>query len=500
MQHLTPRLRSAALPSLWAAMLFAGTIAVLGAATWFAYHRSYSVAVGLFVAPGLILLSIALLQRVLRQEPYPVMRSIVLWGLLLKMLGAFGRYGMAYLMYGGSDATLYDRWGRVIAGLLRQGIFDVETGASGSAGTEFIRLVTGVIYTFIGPSQIGGFLVFSWLGFWGLFFFYRAYRVTFPDANPILFGCLLFFVPSMFFWPSGIGKEAWIMFTLGLATLGCAKLFRSRLSGFWQAAVGTLGVAAVRPHIAVLLVVSMVVGYTLGRVESGAGKGINPILKGLVITVLLIGALMVANNAAQYFGVEDASLDSATEVASQANRRTTQGGSEFNAPNPQSLGGFPLAALTVLYRPFVFEAHNLQGLLTALETAFFLGLTIVCLPRLVRNARQFRRSGFLLASLVYVALFTYFFGAIGNFGIIARQRVQVLPFLFFILAAPESIHTRRSELGVRAQGEAGLLADPELRAGQAGRHHEVNRRLDSAWGEVLRPSSGASSGGEPCVH
>lgn len=451
MQHVNPRMRRAAMPSLFALAMMAAIVGLLAVATWLAFNRSYSVAVAMLGAPAIIAISIPLLRKAQRLEPNSTMRQIIFWGLVLKVLGAFGRYGMTYFVYGYSDATEYDMWGRAIAGTLRSGSLAFDVGKESIIGTGFVRLLTGIVYTFIGPSQMGGFLVFAWFGFWGLFFFYRAYRVTFPDANPLFFGCLIFFVPSMFFWPSSIGKEAWITFTLGLATLGCAKLFRSQLRGFWQAIAGTLGVAVVRPHVAVLLVVSMVVGYALGRVETSGGKRMKPVYKVLVVVVLLGGAVLAADNAAKFFGVEDASIESATTVTETVNKNTSQGGSEFDAPNPQSVGEFPLALVAVLYRPFISEAKNLQGLVAAAESSLFLLLTLVCLPRIVRNARQFRRNGFLLACLVYIMLFTYFFGSIGNFGIIARQRVQVLPFLFMVLAVPAASRVTAGKPAVQAR-------------------------------------------------
>lgn len=455
MQHVSPRLRSAAKPALWGFLLFGGITGLLAAATWLAYYRSYSVAVALIGAPAMLAISIPLLRRAQRLETNPIMRHILLWGLVAKMVGAFARYAMAYWIYGASDAAGYDLRGRAIAAVLHSGSFAIQTQSGSFTGTGFVEVLTGVVYTFIGPSQLGGFLVFAWLGFWGLFFFYKAYRLTFPDTSPLYYGCLLFFVPSMFFWPSSIGKEAWVLFALGLATLGSARLFRSQVSGLWQAALGTVGVALARPHVAVIFVASMVVGYALGRVENRSGKRMNRAVKLVVVAALVGGAFIAANNAAKYFGVEDASLDSATAVAAEANRRTSQGGSEFNAPNPQSLVEFPAAVLTVLYRPFLFEARNLQALISAVEASLFLGLTLFALPRIVRNTSQFRRNGYLLACLIYVLLFTYFFGSIGNFGIIARQRIQVLPFLFVILAMPaRNADAVRSSLHVRTAQES----------------------------------------------
>ena len=34
-----------------------------------------------------------------------------------------------------------------------------------------------------GPTKLGGFLVFSWLGFWGLYLAFRAFRIAFPDDD-----------------------------------------------------------------------------------------------------------------------------------------------------------------------------------------------------------------------------------------------------------------------------------------------------------------------------
>ena len=42
----------------------------------------------------------------------------------------------------------------------------------------------------------------------------------------------------------------------------------------------------------------------------------------------------------------------------------------------------------------------------------------------------------MIFSLAYVAAFVFAFSVVGNFGILARQRIQVLPFLLVLLALP----------------------------------------------------------------
>ena len=47
-------------------------------------------------------------------------------------------------------------------------LFATETG------TRFIEGLTGAVYTLVGSSRLGGFLVFAWFSFWGLAFCVKA--------------------------------------------------------------------------------------------------------------------------------------------------------------------------------------------------------------------------------------------------------------------------------------------------------------------------------------
>ena len=61
-----------------------------------------------------------------------------------------------------------------------------------------------------------------------MFYLYRAFTIAIPDGNRRSYARLLFFLPSMLYWPSSIGKEAWMLFTLGLAAFGTARLLTGR--------------------------------------------------------------------------------------------------------------------------------------------------------------------------------------------------------------------------------------------------------------------------------
>ena len=47
-----------------------------------------------------------------------------------------------------------------------------------------------------------------------------------------------------------------------------------------------------------------------------------------------------------------------------------------------------------------------------------------------------RRRPYATFAFAYTLMFVYAFAAIANFGILSRQRTQVLPFVFVLLALP----------------------------------------------------------------
>ena len=69
----------------------------------------------------------------------------------------------------------------------------------------------------------------------------------------------------------------------------------------------------------------------------------------------------------------------------------------------------------------------------------------------------------LRARYVAVFMFCYVFAFIGNFGILARQRSQLLPFVFVLVALPATAQAQRRMAGYREQRAraAEAPAEPE---------------------------------------
>ena len=187
------------------------------------------------------------------------------------------------------------------------------------SGTPFIRLVTGLIYIVTKPTIFGGFVVFSWLSFLGLFFFYKAIVVGFPEANHRRYAYLVFFLPSMLYWPSSIGKEAWISFGLGLASYGVALILRHQPLGYPVAGLGLLATAGPRPHITVLCTVALGMAYVLRR-RSWSDSTLGPVSKVVGIVVMLAAGVVVVSKAAAFFEVDSVTSGSVDSVFEYTDR------------------------------------------------------------------------------------------------------------------------------------------------------------------------------------
>jgi hypothetical protein len=194
----------------------------------------------------------------------------------------------------------------------------------------------------------------------------------------------------------------------------------------------------VRPHVAGLLALALGTAYVLRPIRKELGA-LGPIAKVAgVVTVSVLALVLVAYT--DRF-LEESAIDTGggvTAVIRETTERTSQGGSGFEPSVLESPVRAPLAVVTVLFRPFIFEAHNVTAAVAALETTFLLGLTILRFRWIWGAIRSFRRRPYVAMALVYTGLFVLAFSGFANFGLLTRERVQLLPFFLLLLVIPPS--------------------------------------------------------------
>lgn len=402
--------------------------------------------VGLIVAPILVAVTLPLARAADRAFPGVDAASIVMLGLGAKLVGVQVRYYVIEGVYRGvGDSTGYDTWGRRLAPQFLDFDFTVDLGRS-VLGTGFLRYLSGLVYVIVGSHQFAAFLVFGFFAFMGVYLLYRAFGLAVPGADMRRFGLLAFLWPSMLFWPSSVGKDSWVLLCIGVASYGIARILTVRPGAFLITGLGLAGVVAVRPHVAILLGAAVVPAYFLRR--GGRTSPLAPAAKVIGLAVLLVGFSVVAAQAERFFGFEDLDSGSVEEVLVETQGRTSQGGSAYTPVVVRNPIQYPWAVVTVLVRPFPTEADNGQMLFTSLEGFVLLLLIGLSIPRLASIRQLATRHSYVVFVLMYVAMFCFAFAAMGNFGILARQRVQMLPFLFALLSLPyaaKAVTSRRRD-------------------------------------------------------
>jgi len=398
---------------------------------------SYNTWGAFLIGPLLVLVSLPVLSRQADREGDRRVFWILVLALVLKLGASLARHYVSAGVYGAGaiDAEQYHEYGVRLSQDFRHGV--LRTGLDSLVSTDFMRVATGILYTITGPTKLGGFVFFSWLGFWGLYLFYRAFSIAVPEGRLRRYRWLVFFLPSLLYWPSSIGKEAWMVFSLGIVAFGAARLFtRQAIRGILLAILGTWLAGIVRPHVAGLVALGMAAAYVF---QKPAEKDLRlaPVARILGIVLLVLFAVLLVDQAERFLMEQGINTNQGVQSAlSEVSLRTGQGGSSFAPSIVQSPGRVPFALVSVLFRPFIFEVHNAQALLAAAESTLLIGLTVFRWRWFVAGLSRIRRRPYVGFATAYVFFFILAFSSIANFGILTRERVQALPFFLVLLCIP----------------------------------------------------------------
>jgi len=379
----------------------------------------------LILIPLIILFTAPALVRAARNEHSFDLAGLMLVALAVRFAFACYRYFHAY------DAVVYHIHGIRLASSYRALDFGADPQAQ-IPGTGGMRVIAGIIHVLVNDDYFASYLVMGWLAFWGCWFLYKAAVLAVPDLRRYRYARLIFLWPSLAYWLTSLGKDSWMMFTIGIASLGAARVFRRETGGYTLLLIGLFLGSFVRPHLCLVALLAFAVALTFGRIHNSQQR-LTPgsVAKVAALVILLAFATVLVARTEKFLGTGDfsASLESAQE-------NSEQGGSAFHAPDPLSPFGYPQALVTVLFRPLPFEASGLEQLLTAAEGIFLIVLSIASYKGLASILRRIRTQPYVTYSAMYVLLWAAIFGIISNFGILERQRSTMLPFYFVLLCLP----------------------------------------------------------------
>lgn len=404
-----------------------GVLGVLGATIGFfllGVTGREDTAIGIGLIPAVAVLGYVAIHRWVVGTHGEWLGAVIFAGLGLRLVAAVPR------LVGGADAPLYQSTGVRIAGSLRRLDFFVDTGRS-IPGTGAVRYLSGIVNVFTGSNYLATFIVFVGLAVIGQVAFLFGVRSTLSLRQFRLLALLIMFSPTLAFWPSSLGKESPVLFGTGLVVLGASRLYDRSWNGVAPVLFGTFTIGMVRPHVAVIILIAVSIGLFARRAHT-RGRMLSHVA---VLSVVIFGSMWAGGASAQLVGLE--SLDGLADISAALDfteSRTSQDQSAFTAARVDGVRDYPWALVTVLFRPFPWEAGGPVALLTALEGLAMLLLVLRAIPGALVHFGEILQRGQMLFAVGYSTIFVFLFSAIGNFGILARQRAQVVPFVLLLIA------------------------------------------------------------------
>ena len=432
-----------------AAVVAAGAayLVVLG---WAMQTLSYDIWGALVVVPVLALISAPLIMRAFSGD-LAGLRPWAWAGMFVKFAGGLVGYSVRFDAYQGSaDAGRYHAAGKELAGAVRDGSASLLEVLPSSTGTRSVEEFTGLVYAVFGSSRLGGFMVFTWLSFWGLVFFVKAAHHAIPKLATRRYLLWVMLFPSLVYWGSSIGKEAIVGFFLGLTAYGAALVLARRGGvgyGTVLVAIGLTGSAWIRPHFAaiwagaiVIALASRVALDAMGR--SGRTDGRRRLQLGSLVLVVVagIGFAIIASITLNYLGPSDddelGATDQLTSIFERTEEQTSQGGSSFDPIEVNGPQDWPYATFRTITRPLLTEASGLASLLPALEMTTLMFVGLISWRRLANAPKLMLTTPYVVFALLCVVTFGVAFANFGNLGLLTRQRSLVLPLVLLFWCLP----------------------------------------------------------------
>jgi len=406
-------------------------------------------------------------------------KKYFIYGLSLKIIGAIF-LGLIYQFYyvGGGDTTHYFNDITVIYNSFFKDpriALKLITYDNSGFRPELSPYLSNMIFATDSPSyfvvRIGalvsifsfgtytiislGFAILSFICIWS---FYRISIKLYPQMRKE-FAISLFFIPSIFFWGSGLMKDSITFGAVALTFFAFYNFFlgdKKKIKDIFLLILGIYILKSVKIYIALCLIPALMIYLFVtynNRIKSRALRLIiKPLLLALVSSLTYYAITELSKESSLY------RLDKLAETA-----RTTAGWinyvSEQQGGSSYSLGNYdatfsgilmkaPEAIWVTLFRPYLWESKNLIMMLSALESAFFLFLTFraIILLGFRRLFKEIKRNPYIQFSLIFSLTFSFAIGiSTYNFGSLVRYKIPMMPFylssMYILLAAKTSKKT-----------------------------------------------------------
>lgn len=411
----------------------------------------------------------------------PEVADYYMKGLYVRILGTVATTIIYWYYYGAGDTTIY--FARV--GYLRRifarnpaegirlfnmkGFSDDPYDSVHSAVLKFYDassyLVVKISFLLSYPA-FGSYIVialffsvFCYAGIWRL---YLKTIELFPDVSKKYLAYAVLFIPSVFFWGSGLFKDT---LTLGAACFVIVSFHdiaikrQKIISGIITIIVCGYLIGVIKSYILLAMVPAMIIWYTYTFRSKIKSNFIRTSLTPIMLVFSAFAGLFMLQQLGKVF--TKFNLENIEKKAEGMQRWHTVRGAQKEESSAYSLGHveftttgilkkIPAALNVTFFRPYFWEARNPVIMAAALESLVFFLMTLYLLFKQFKIlSHNIRTEPFLMFCLIYSFVFGFSVGLTAyNFGALVRYKIPALITYGILLAVVYSRTKTSSDVQV----------------------------------------------------
>lgn len=369
--------------------------------------------------------------------------------LIIRLVSGIISGAIAEFYYGGNtDTSGYFSRTMMIKSNFITGIYTLSDCFTFSNSTIAVSEIAFPISYLTNNSYLCISLFFSCLSFIGSWRLFKLFCFFYPHLYKTIAYCTLF-LPSVFFWGSGLLKDPLSFSGLGImlyALYSIIFLKRKIILNIFVLYCAASLVFLIKPYILLAVfppAILWIATYIGSSVRSSVLRFfILPVLLFLSIGIAFVGINQFTNTDNEKtarFGTGKVLQN----IESQQNQYKyyESGGSfvnlgDFEATPVGLIKMLPLAIITTFFRPFPWEIKNILMLFSTLESFLLLYLTIRILFRMgfLATVNHIRKEPFLLFCFIFAISFAGFVASSTfNLGTLARYKIPCLPFFWLVV-------------------------------------------------------------------
>ncbi len=383
-------------------------------------------------------------------------------GLTVKLIGAVA-VGIVYQYYynGGGDTTQYFYNSKLVADYfsndfgsfislvfepinstidLRRQILWGDAIFGFNESNFFLIRVLSVLQLITFSSYLPCAIILAAASFTGIWKAFTAFVHIFPNLHQ-QFAIAFLFMPSVFFWGSGVLKDTLTLSALCWLFFASYRLFILRIkiiTSIFIMFAATTVIIIIKPYIALAFLPSVIFWIFFQYRSAIRSVYLRVMILPLILLITISIGYAVINTIGETSKTYQINniLNNATKLNStlqaQSEGSTFDIGVTNNLSILQVLKIAPLAIITTIFRPFIWEIRSAIMLLSSLEDLFIMYILYLVITRntIIEIFKIISGNPLVTFCLIFSLVFSFAVGfSTSNFGALVRYKIPAVPFL-----------------------------------------------------------------------